>query len=138
MSTTASRGSVASLRTQATLVMWSTPIAWAVLGGLSAAGSGKYDAVAGVAVVGFFAGIAIGWFKYIRLEAAAAAMECQADLLDAVGAMASQLPTVLAEQHAVTMEALRWIGERMDNSNTVNTELLRVVAENTDALGRLA
>jgi hypothetical protein len=49
------------------------------------------------------------------LEATASALECQADLLDAVRGMAHAIPALSSEQHARTMEAIRWLDEHMES-----------------------
>lgn len=82
-----------------------------------------------------------GFWSAAWFDAAADALDCVLAILDAVNGHANvsaQLSTQLAGHQAQTIEALRMLGEHMIDRSSAATDLLRVVAENTESLARRA
>jgi hypothetical protein len=128
-----------NLRTQAVVVRWVGPV---VCGGVALVAGAQSSPPAAFVAACFGAGLGwlAGFWTAAWFDAAAEALECGLAVLDSVkvtASVANQLSSQIASQHARMLEALRMIGESMVNADTRNTELLRILAENTDALTRL-
>jgi hypothetical protein len=134
------RATASNLRQQGTVVRWTVPTAAAVIA--AAAGVQVSSTTAIVATsLAVPVGLLLGFWSAAWFDAAADALDCGTAILDAINRqtnVSAQLSVQLAGHQAQTIEALRMLGEHMVERSTTATELLRVVAENTEALTRRA
>lgn len=135
---TAARATTSNLRLQGTVVRWTSPIATAVIAASIGMQVSSTTAIVATSLA-IPVGVLFGFWSAAWFDAAADALDCGLAILDAVNRHANvsaQLSAQLAGHQAQTIEALRMLGEHIIDRSSAATDLLRVVADNTESLAR--